>query len=356
MRNWVDKLLLFCCCLTVYLCEPLYQRNVLPVLAAVIAGGLLAYFEREKLRAVLAGGFVAVSLFLPGLPIFLPVVFYDVTVGRCWFLYLAGAAPITVLWQQAKFTTAAFASLLFVVGLCIRHRTRALETLRAQYTEMRDTAKELELRLKRQNSDLMEKQDYEISIATLNERNRIAREIHDSVGHLLSSSLLQVGALLSVNRDDAVRDGLVTVKETLSSAMDSIRVSVHDLYDDSVDLYAQVRGLTDAFSFCPVSLDYDIRSSPSRRLKYAFIAIVREALSNMMRHSNATAASVTFREHPALYQLVISDNGTVKNYRPENGIGLQNIAQRAQSFGGLCSISAENGFRIFISVPKEKNT
>lgn len=44
-------------------------------------------------------------------------------------------------------------------------------------------------------------------LATLNERNRIAREIHDNVGHLLSRSLLQVGALQVVNRDETVRQG-----------------------------------------------------------------------------------------------------------------------------------------------------
>jgi signal transduction histidine kinase len=41
----------------------------------------------------------------------------------------------------------------------------------------------------------MEKQDYEIYLATLRERNRIAREIHDNVGHMLSRSILQIGAL-----------------------------------------------------------------------------------------------------------------------------------------------------------------
>ena len=45
--------------------------------------------------------------------------------------------------------------------------------------------------LTQKNKDLLEKQDYEIHVATLKERNRIAREIHDNVGHMLSRSLLQ---------------------------------------------------------------------------------------------------------------------------------------------------------------------
>lgn len=354
MKNWVDKLLLFCCCFTVYLCEPLYQFSVIPVLITLAASALLGYFDGEKLRAAIPCAFVLGCVFLPGLTVFLPVVFYDMVLNRYRLLCVMGLIPVILMWQSARFTTSAFASLLLLLGLCIKFRTEALKKLHAEYTDMRDTAKELELKLKKQNSDLMEKQDYEINIATLNERNRIAREIHDNVGHLLSSSILQVGALLAVNHDEATREGLLTVKDTLSSAMNSIRTSVHDLYDDSIDLHAQIQGLANRFTFCPLALDYDIRTSPDRKLKYAFISIVKEALSNIIRHSGATAASITFREHPALYQLMIADNGAVRDYNPENGIGLKNIADRVESFHGICNISIENGFQIFISVPKEK--
>ena len=56
--------------------------------------------------------------------------------------------------------------------------------------------------MEQKNKELLEKQDYEIQVATLNERNRIAREIHDSVGHLLSRSILQLGALKAVHRQE----------------------------------------------------------------------------------------------------------------------------------------------------------
>lgn len=47
-------------------------------------------------------------------------------------------------------------------------------------------------------------QDYEIYLATLKERNRIAREIHDNVGHMLTRSILQLGALSVINKDETV--------------------------------------------------------------------------------------------------------------------------------------------------------
>lgn len=50
-----------------------------------------------------------------------------------------------------------------------------------------------------------------------------------------------------------------------------------------------------------------------REVKYSFISITKEALSNTMRHSDATHVSVLIREHPALYQLCIEDNGSAKS-------------------------------------------
>jgi len=102
-----------------------------------------------------------------------------------------------------------------------------------------------------------------------------------------------------------------------------------------------------------LNFDYDMKGNPDKKLKYAFISIVKEALSNIMKHSNASRAYITFREHPALYQLIISDNGTVKNYDMENGIGLKNITNRVDSFHGNMNVSIKNGFELFISIPKE---
>jgi signal transduction histidine kinase len=212
----------------------------------------------------------------------------------------------------------------------------------------------MSLKLKKKNHDLMEKQDYEINLATLNERNRIAMEIHDNVGHLLSRCLLQLGAVMAVNKDYRIKEGLSSIKDTLSQAMTSIRNSVHNLHDDAIDLYSQISGLVAEFDFCPATLDYELDDDIDIKLKYCFIAIVKEALSNIIAHSNATEVRIILHEHPALYQLIIEDNGSSGEYKPDNGIGLRNISDRVNSFNGNININTENGFRIFISIPKIK--
>ncbi|NLZ92420.1 MAG: two-component sensor histidine kinase [Firmicutes bacterium] len=209
------------------------------------------------------------------------------------------------------------------------------------------------LQLQKQNKELIEKQDNEINIATLNERNRIAREIHDNVGHLLSSAILQAGALRTIAKDEKIKLHLDSLHATLAQAMDSTRDSVHKLYEESIDLNAQVEAIVQQFTFCELNYEYCFVNDPGKKLKYAFIAIVKEALSNLIKHSNATHASITFREHPALYQLIIRDNGSVKNYDPDEGMGLKNMIERVHSFKGNINIITDEGFEIFISIPKE---
>jgi signal transduction histidine kinase len=212
---------------------------------------------------------------------------------------------------------------------------------------------ELSRNLELKNRELMEKQDYEINLATLNERNRIAREIHDSVGHVMSSSILQVGALMATVKDEEEKALLNDLKDTLTSGMNSIRKSVHDLHDDSIDLYNQLEKLVRGFSFCRIKFDYDMGEKQSLKAKYAIVAIVRESLSNIIRHSDATEVSLVVREHPGIYQVIVFDNGTTKQYSFEKGMGLNNIKSRVESLGGTFNIDTKMGFKVFVSIPKE---
>ncbi|MDE6829978.1 MAG: sensor histidine kinase, partial [Lachnospiraceae bacterium] len=90
---------------------------------------------------------------------------------------------------------------------------------------------------------------------------------------------------------------------------------------------------------------------------YGFIAIVKEALNNVMKHSNATWVQVVAREHPGMYQLVIEDNGTSGIGRKHDGygggIGIRNMKERVDTFGGNLEIQTQKGWRIHITVPKK---
>ena len=89
--------------------------------------------------------------------------------------------------------------------------------------------------------------------------------------------------------------------------------------------------------------------------KYCYACVVKEALSNIMKYSGATYVKITVREHPALYQLCVEDNGRggTGNMDKNTGIGLKNMQDRVQALNGTLRIEGEKGFRIFAMIPKE---
>ena len=107
----------------------------------------------------------------------------------------------------------------------VQYQTGRYGMLDAKYRRTRDDSVEKNLLLREKNQSLLEKQDYEIYTATLRERNRIAREIHDNVGHMLSRSILMVGAMKAVHGEGSLKEPLCRLEDTLSAAMTSVRES-----------------------------------------------------------------------------------------------------------------------------------
>lgn len=349
----VDKLVIFISCTIIYLIHPDLNKGVPAILISVIFGGFLSYFDNDVIKTVLTVGFIVLSCFVPFLIVFLPLIAYDMLFCKYQHVNLLAIIPVLFFARSASIQTLSVILILLALSVLVRHHMESRSGLYARCNELGDAAREMSIQLKKQRSELLENQDIELNLATLNERNRIAREIHDNVGHLLSSAILQAGAILTINKDEKVRNNLEALNDTLSRAMDSIRASVHKLYDESINLEAQIKELVRKFTFCEISCDYGINTNPGTKLKYAFISIIKEALSNIINHSNATLASIILREHPALYQLIIRDNGAVEDFNIDDGLGLRNITDRVRSFNGNINILTEKGFEIFISIPKE---
>ena len=271
--------------------------------------------------------------------------------GMMWFWHYGLARAEAVF----------FVAVGIMIAVVLEYRTRRYAILEEKYRRTRDDGVERNLLLKEKNQSILKNQDYEIYTATLKERNRIAREIHDNVGHMLSRAILMVGAMKAIYEEGNLSEYMEQLEGTLNAAMTSVRESVHDLHDESVNLKEVLESLVGEFTFCPVGLAYDMGYEVPREIRYSFIAIVKEALHNVMKHSNATEVRIVAREHPGLYQLIIEDNGTMESDKtgPKQadgetaGIGLQNMKDRIDVFGGNVEIRREKGWRIYITVPKK---
>lgn len=365
MKGVINQAVLWVYCFAAAVFVSADELFVAAALAALLyaCGNILMRQEWGKRGLTVI--YMILSFICPQFLLFTPVVLYGILGDRD---YVAAAAlEVLCVWRYGPVSPAVVCLTVvgsMVAGLLQSQTDRYLK-LEEKFCKTRDDGAEKNLLLEEKNQSILEKQDYEIYTATLRERNRIAREIHDNVGHMLSRAILMVGAMKAVHGDGRLSASMEQLEETLNAAMTSVRKSVHDIHDESVNLKEILESLVKEFSFCPARLEYDMGYDVPREIRYSFIAIVKEALHNISEHSNATRAEVIAREHPAFYQLIIEDNGTAGSkslkYTQDglpgsdgsSGIGLKNMKDRVDSFGGNIDIRRGRGWRIYITVPKK---
>ncbi len=355
LNKLIDKTVLWLLCLLICIISESYVSPVISLLAATGISSAVQYFSGKKLSIFLIILTSFICAFYPPLFCTVPLLLYDALWEKRWQLLL----PVLIITKDILQFNAIQLSLILIgifLSILLYFRTSELENTQRTLHEIRDSTIEKNIILKQKNIYLTENQDNEIYLATLKERNRIAREIHDNIGHMLTRSLLQTAAMSVICNDEKQKESLNTLKETLDCAMTNVRKSVHNLHDESIDLkYAIEDCVNNISNKFTVQLNYDITGHVPKNIKLCLIGIVKESISNIIKHSKGDKIKILLIEHPAFYQLSITDNGSC-SFINNNGIGLINMKDRAESVGGIISFTpSSDGFRVFISVPKNKN-
>ncbi len=361
MSNVLSRLLIYISCIILLLQS--FDVDALMITAALISliSGYLdtAFMINEGLESykrgaliICYGAYCITALWFPQFTCFLPLLAYNICKYRLWYNggLLVFALSLSFFTVSSYFTICIII-LCFICALFQYEITRS-EKLREELKSLRDTSKEYEMILEQKNRTLRENQDTQIYMAALKERNRIAREIHDNVGHMLTRSILQIGAIKAINKNEDLSSPLNDLHNTLNTAMTSIRSSVHNLHDESIDLHSAICEIINGIDGLDITFDYDMEKNIPKNIKYCFINVTKEAVNNTLKHSNATKMDILIREHPGFYQLLIQDNGTDIKLNHESGIGLTNIEDRVKSLNGNLKISTDSGFKILISIIK----
>ena len=352
MNRLIDKLAILLICLMSIVMSDSFTAPVIVALATLTVSAAVQLMTGTVIASVLIASCSLLCGVFPLMLCSLPLLLYDALWEKKWWLTVPAVTVLTKLnmlsAEQLILTGAAFA-----VTVIIYKRVSNLEETVSVLTSLRDEVAGKNRQLAEQNLRLAAAQDNEIHLATMKERNRIAREIHDNVGHMLTRSLLQSGALIVINKDEQLKEPLESLKTTLDSAMTSIRESVHDLHDDSIDLKKVIEdSISTVDSRFKVTLDCDVSENIAGNIKLCMIGVVKEGLSNAVKHSKGDKINIIIREHPAFYQLMLEDNGCCTEIK-ESGIGLKNMSDRAAALKGRISFTpSQEGFKIFMSLPK----
>ena len=327
---------------------------IIPMLLIISFTSLIEFFNEEKVSLGFFLVYIVLSTLNPMFLLGMPIILYDVVITPFQLTGFLVFVPFLINLNHINLATQVILVSLVIVGIILKYKATKYDKLHKEYINKRDELTEMSINLENKIEDLLTREDSQVNIATLNERNRISREIHDNVGHLLTSSIIQIGAVMAITKEENTKEFLGNIKNTLDLGMNSIRDSIHNLHNDSVDLYLQLSNILKNFKFCKVDFFYEVSSDMEINYKYAVIAIVKEALANVIKHSNATKVIIRLYEHPSLYQLIIHDNGNKKEKLSEGGMGLEGIKSRVNNLNGIVNFNEEEGFKIFISFMKKE--
>lgn len=376
MNRLFDKSIVLACCIAAALGLAVDACLVAAFCLGVVVASLTEIAQGERARRVgeaASYAYIMVAVFVPSFVPFAPLAFYDIAryVRRehAWVALGAGAifacalvayAHAGALPTRALLLTA----ILSVAATLLSLRTAQLEREQERMRRTRDELQERALALEARNRDLADRQDYEVELATLAERARIAREIHDNVGHQLTRASLQAEALRVVHADEpGVAADFADVKRTVDEALQLVRTSVHALNDNAVDLSVQLERIVEGARSDggpQIELEVLAEHAPAN-VANCFAAVLREALSNAMRHAHAKTITVRCMEHPSFYQLVVTDDGAggvqASGRGAAEGMGLASMRERVEALGGTFTAGPRagvGGWRVFATVPKQQ--
>jgi signal transduction histidine kinase len=200
-----------------------------------------------------------------------------------------------------------------------------------------------------------------------NERSRIAANLHDSLGQNLLAIKNQAHlALQTTSENTALNRRLEDISATALSALQEVRQITHDLRPYQLDrlglrqaIIALVRQVSET---SPLELACNV--DPIDRIftgdgEINIYRIVQEAVTNVLKHSQATEATVVLRQDDHHLVISIRDNGrgpqpgTGRDPNSPTGFGLSGIAERARIMGGEMEVETANerGFSIRVTIP-----
>ncbi|MBL4936519.1 sensor histidine kinase [Clostridium sp. YIM B02515] len=199
-------------------------------------------------------------------------------------------------------------------------------------------------------------------LTLLRERNRISREIHDSVGHSLSTMIIQLSAIEKIADSDgkSASEMAKNLSAFAKDALKSVRAAVRALVPTEFEKYQGIlaieemiknfKKLTEVEVIFVLSKErWELNSDQS----FVLYRIVQEFLTNSVRHGKADKININLNFYKDSLYMRLKDNGAGCDDIVE-GVGLKSIKERAESIGGAVKYlsSKEKGFELNLNLPK----
>jgi signal transduction histidine kinase len=314
----------------------------------LVIGGLIVYFGK-------GAGYNALIL--------LPLVAHTaMTLDHDWILLVNAAIFITYVLSIMSYTSnwgvvwgglpTFFAGQVFI-----------LIFTEMAYTEQKGRIKmeKLAQELSEANRHLSEYAIQVKDLAVSQERNRLAREIHDGLGHNLTTINMQIKAALAVMEDEPEKSvQLLEKAQDLSvTALQDVRSSVSALREDNLGaltLSERIEKLIASSDAAAREFDFQILGTPRQippQTDITLFRVVQEGINNANKHSQSTQVKIVLSfEKAQEIDLSITDNG-IGSVTADGGFGLIGMRERVSLLNGKVEIKTakDQGFQILVNIP-----
>ena len=284
-------------------------------------------------------------------------------IGFSWITVFAAAALSSTIyaqgWREGLLSGAVYASGYYFFG--------AFVTATAHAEADRRRSQELLWELESANQQLREYAAQAEELAAAQERNRLARELHDSVTQtIFSMTLAAESSRILLKRDPKqVEPQLDRLNELARGALDEMRTLIHELHPAAVAegglipaLHKHVDSLKQRDGLV-VELNIHSDASIGREQEEGLFRIVQESLNNVSKHAQVDKALVTLQQTNGRVVLAVEDQGVgfdVSAVPPgEEHFGLTSIRERTEMLKGNLKVESSpgEGTRIMVDIPAE---
>ncbi|WP_041702166.1 sensor histidine kinase [Gottschalkia acidurici] len=236
---------------------------------------------------------------------------------------------------------------LAIICLYISFESNRRLTAQKLYNKLRIS----EENLKKANRDLERYTESIEELTLLRERNRISREIHDSVGHSLSTIIIQLGAIEKISKKDGnvASDMAKNLAEFAKNGLSEIRTAIRELKPMEYEKYESIIAIEDLAKNFTKLTGVDVRLGFTKE-KWALNAdqsfviyrVVQEFLSNSLRHGKAERVNIFMNYDNNDLIITLQDNG-IGTDNIKKGIGLRSIYERVNEVGGYIDYNSKSG-------------
>jgi len=330
--------------------SPIRAHIYLAVQTVLIIGAMLLWYEMDFFAA----------LFLPigGQAMFL----FPRKTARIWVIVFGIAIVVGQFIQFGRLEGLSF-SFLYLAGLLF---VASFSTLMMRANEARLKSDRLLEELQQAHRQLQEYAGQAEELATAKERNRLARELHDSVAQTLYGLTLQAEAAareLNSGQTDKAVEQLHEIRDSAQQTLKETRLLIFELRPPILEQEGLASALrarlesVESRSGLKTQINVPEVGRLSSEVESGLYGISNEVLNNVLKHAHATKVNVALMKKSNKIILEISDNGVgfdINDAESHGGLGLKGMRERVEQFGGDLQLQSNaGGTRVRLEVSNE---